>query len=307
MVKTGRIIEERKNYYLADIGDEIIPVLLKGNIKKKFKRILAGDFVDIEIFKNESGLEGVARKVHRRKNELYKPALANIDRVIFIVTLKEPSIELDFIDRFLFYMESLNIEVNIVFNKKDLIDKKIDNALLEFIKLYKDIGYNTIEVSGLNGENISDITNLCKNGVSIFAGPSGAGKSTILSHIFPNVEFVTNELSKNISRGVHTTTFTTLLNLGSAYIADTPGFSFLDLPKMDEEEVKNFFVEFSNFSHLCRFNNCMHINEPGCAIKSAIEDGTIFKSRFENYKMIFKEVRKNRLAIRDRGKKQIIR
>ncbi len=306
MIKKGRITEERKNYYLVDTGDDLVPSVLKGVLKRKHKRLLAGDFVDIEIINTDIS-EGVIRKLYKRKNELYKPAIANIDRVIFIITLKEPPIDLEYIDRFLFYMEKLDIPVIMTFNKSDLINKNKDSELIKIIDNYKSIGYDCIEVSAKTNSNIENLKSYCAEGVSIFAGPSGAGKSTILSLIFPHIHFETNELSKNISRGVHTTTFTSLLKSDNSFIADSPGFSFMDLPKMDEEDSRFCFMEFNKFEGQCKFNNCLHIDEPNCSVKNALENGEIEITRYNNYVKFFNEVKNKRISIRDRGGRRVIK
>lgn len=306
MIKKGRITEERKNYYLVDTGEELIPSVLKGVLKRKHKRILAGDFVDIEVINTDIS-EGVIRKLHKRKNELYKPAIANVDRVIFIITLKEPAIELEYVDRFLIYMEKLDIPIILAFNKIDLIDREKDTDLLQIIDDYKNIGYECIDVSAKENFKITELKDYCAEGVSIFAGPSGAGKSTILSIIFPEIHFDTNELSKNISRGVHTTTFTSLLKSDNSFIADSPGFSFMDLPLMDEEDTKLYFPEFQEHSELCKFNNCLHLKEPNCAVKKAVDAGQIKESRYNNYSKFFDEVKSKRINHRDRGNRRVIK
>ena len=307
MILAARIIEERKNYYIADTGAVSVPVVLKGILKKEHKRLLAGDFVDIEIFESEFGSEGIIRKLHPRRNELYKPAIANIDRVFLIVAIREPVLEPDYIDRFLFYLESRSVPAVIVFNKMDLAEKSSDDAYIYVTSYYESIGYPILKVSARECIGIESILTIAKSGVSIFAGPSGAGKSTLLSRIFPHIIFETNELSKNIMRGVNTTTFTTLLRYDVAFIADTPGFSYLEAPDLDEERVSSCFVEFADHAKHCRFSNCMHINEPECGVKDAVSRLVIAPFRYESYKNIYNEVKINRLNKRDRGARRIVR
>lgn len=290
MILRARIIEERKNYYVADTGTETVPALLKGILRKKHNRLLAGDFVDIEPFESENGTEAVIRKLHPRTNELSKPAIANIDRVFIITAVKNPQLEPDYIDRFLTYLESRSVPAVIVFNKTDLLDQATDQPILSIMEQYQSIGYTTLQVSAAENIGIDAIISEAQNGVSIFAGPSGAGKSTLLSKIFPDFHFATSELSRNINRGVNTTTFTTLFRYHDAFIADTPGFSYLDTPNISPEKLNDCFREFLPARSECRFADCVHINEPFCGIKRAVENGTISESRYSNYVALYREL-----------------
>ena len=242
----GRIIEEQKSYYLVDTEQGVIRSTLKGVLKKKEKRLYVGDNVTIELF-NIDIPEGIIRTLHSRKNTLHKPAVTNIDRIILVITIIEPALDLEFIDRFLFSCSVLDFPVILAFNKIDLLTQKGKEAQSEIVSLYEKIGYMCIEISALTGENVDIVVEHCKNLVSIFAGQSGTGKSTILSKIFPDKSFRISELSKNIQRGIHTTTNISLLKLTeSGYIADTPGFSFIDLPVVPEEEVVSFFPDIAS-------------------------------------------------------------
>jgi ribosome biogenesis GTPase len=294
MYLRGRIIEEQKNHYFVDTEKGIIKSALKGVLKKQKNRLYVGDFVDIELF-NIDQPEGIIRKLYQRENKFHKPAIANIQQIVFLNTLKEPALNLEFIDRFLLSSEVLHFPTLLVFNKNDLYTPTDKKKLSEITSYYSKIGYTCITVSALTGENLDSLIKLCNNMLSILAGLSGTGKSTILAKIFPEKSFRTQELSKNVSRGKHTTTSTILLKLPNfGYIADTPGFSFIDLPEIDEKDVSSHFPEISSNQGNCRFNNCIHEYEPGCAIKPLVETGEIAPFRYKNYLTIYNAIKEKR-------------
>ena len=193
-------------------------------------------------------------------------------------------------------MRVFHFPVLMVFNKSDLLTGAEKIAQAQIAGLYENIGYACLQASALTGENIEGIIMYCKNTLSIFAGQSGTGKSAILSRVFPDHTFRISELSKNIQRGVHTTTGITLLKLSeSSYIADTPGFSLMELPQIPEEEVVSFFPDIGLKQGSCKFSNCIHENEPGCFIKEMVGKGEIPQSRYLNYLKVYNYMnRKNR-------------
>lgn len=295
----GRIVEEQKNFYLVDTEKGIVRSTLKGVLKKQRKRLYVGDLVTIEVF-NRDTPEGIIRELFPRKNQLPKPAVANVDQVVCIITLKEPALDVEFLDRLLFTTGVLAFSASIVFNKSDLLTPADSSSLLKIIAYYKKIGYMCIQTSALSGENIGRVIELCRDSQSIFAGPSGTGKSTLLAKIFPDHTFRVAALSKNIERGVHTTTHTTLLKLtDSGYIADTPGFSYVELPIVSEEEVGSFFPEIDEGRSACKFSNCIHQNEPACAVKQMVDTGDILRSRYEQYLKIYNFMLKKRRTYSD--------
>ena len=294
MYVRGRIIEEHKNHYFVDTEQGVINATLKGVLKKQKNRLYVGDFVDVEVF-NMDPPEGIIRTLFHRKNIFHKPAIANIQQIVFVNTLKEPACNLEFIDRFLFSSRVFEFPTIMVFNKTDLYTQAEKKELAAICSCYERIGYTCLTISALTGENIESLIDLCENTLSILAGLSGTGKSTILAKIFPDRHFKTQELSKNIDRGMHTTTNTTLLKLsGPGYIADTPGFSYIDLPQIDELDVSPHFPEIADNEGLCKFSNCIHENEPGCAIKELVESGEIALHRYNNYLSIYKSVQGKR-------------
>lgn len=279
----GKIIEEQKNYYTVDTSVGTVRSELKGKIKQKEKRLYVGDIVTIEFY-NQDPPEAVIRELHPRVNFLSKPAVANIDLVFFVNTFKEPAMDYEFIDRFLFMAQVYRFPVVLVFNKDDMLLDSERAILTDILSYYEKIGFPGLLLSAKTGDHLKQLIDYGKEKISILAGLSGVGKSTILSSIFPQHTFRTGELSKSISRGMHITTATTLLKLPhGGYMADTPGFSYISLPIVDEETVGHYFSEIDRASDSCKFTNCIHDNEPGCAVKEMVAQGTIKESRYEMY------------------------
>ncbi len=298
MLVHGRIVEEQKNYYLVDTEKGLVRSFLKGVLKKKQKRLYVGDFVTVEIF-NFDIPEGIVRELHPRKNILHKPPVANIDRVILIQTLHEPPLDIEFMDRFLFSMQVPGYPVCIVFNKSDILADTDRAAVETLIQYYSRLGYTCLQTSALTGDNIDILIAACRDTLSIFAGPSGTGKTTILSTIFPDHDFRIGELSKVTGRGVHTTTHITLLKLtDGGYIADTPGFSFVQPPQINETEVAAYFPEIAAMQGSCKFNNCIHENEPQCAVREKAESGEILRSRYDTYLKLYHLMKEKRREYR---------
>ncbi len=280
---SGRIIEERKNYYVVDSHEGIFRSLLKGVARRKQKRLAVGDIVSIEIFDKENH-EAVIRKIEPRKNELPRPVVANIDQVLFVNCLIEPALEFSYIDRFLFAASVNNIEVHMLYNKTDLLNKEGMEELELIAETYALAGIKSSFTSIEDDDAMEKVKELCDGKLTVFAGPSGVGKSSIMQELFPEHEFITNELSEHISRGRNTTTHTSLLKLAeNSYIADTPGFSYMKIPKVEPVMVNAHFQDIADIALECRFNNCIHREEPGCAVKEALEEGTLDEVRYDNY------------------------
>lgn len=208
---------------------------------------------------------------------------SNIDQAILVVTMQSPQTSTGFIDRFLVSAQAYGVDVVILFNKTDLYDKATLVLLEERRSIYEKIGYYCLSKSTLN-DDLSDIKELMKGKVNVISGHSGVGKSTLLNSIQPNLNITTQEISEQHQQGQHTTTFSEMhdLNFGASII-DTPGVRGFGLIEMDKYELGDYFVEFFKLKSNCKFNNCLHINEPKCAVKLALENGEIAPSRYKNY------------------------
>ena len=287
-MKRGLVINREAQMigvYILDTGETYRGFPRKKVLKKT--KIYAGDFVLGEIVdKNTFTIEDV----EERKNFLKRPPVANVDKVIIVATIKFPDFDNFLIDNLLVVYEYLKSDPIIVFNKIDILDEEELKELEKWENIYKNANYDVLKVSASTGEGIDSLKEYLAGTISVFAGASGVGKSSILSKL-TGIEIETKEISKKLKRGRHTTTGVKLFPFGDkSFIGDTPGFSSVNaLYFMDKREVKNYFREFLRYK--CKFPNCMHINEPGCEVKSAVEKGEISKERYKSYlKIINSEI-----------------
>lgn len=267
------------------------PVLSKarGLFREDGTKPIVGDFVTIRMAPD--GDIGYIEEVDGRENQLLRPPVANIDRVFIVMSVREPNISLVLLDRFLVMCEREHLSAQIVLNKSDLID---DNFHKEIGSLYENMGYEVIYASTITKEGLDAIHDQMKEGTTAFAGPSGVGKSSILQALIPGFTFETGEISEKNKRGRHTTRHIEITPIGDdAYVLDTPGFSSLELIFVDDEsDLSHYFPDFPQGE--CRFDNCLHRKEPHCAVKAAVEEGTVAKSRYENYLTFLEEIEERR-------------
>ena len=261
--------------------------------------VAVGDIVDIEIEDVEEKT-GIIKKVHPRKNYVVRQSprkkhylhlmASNIDQAVLIITINYPKLKQGFIDRFLLMTEPYNIPVILVFNKSDLYDKG-EIGIYEYLKdIYTKIGYKCILTSAVTGEGIEELKEQLKDQTSLIAGQSGVGKSTLINKIQPGLDLKINELSRYTGKGQHTTTFAEMFNLDNGgKIIDTPGIKNLSFNNLEVLDIAHNFREFFIKSKHCKYSNCTHRNEPGCAVKEAIEAGEISELRYINYLQILDE------------------
>lgn len=288
---SGRVIEEQKNYFLADTDQGIIRCVLKGTLKKVRTRVCAGDVVTITLT-NTNPPEGIITAIADRTSYIRRPALANLTQIVLVLTLKSPNLDLESIDRMLFSAEVYGIRPLLVFNKADLLRDTELTELDTVISLYQKCGYTTLTTSAETLTGIDLLKEHCERQISAFSGLSGVGKSTLLSKIFPDIHFRIGEVSGLKGRGTHTTTNIIIHRYKEdSYIADTPGLSFIDIPEVPEESVGAYFPEIERCIGSCRFNNCIHDNEPGCEVMSKVSSGEIIESRREHYLKIYNEMK----------------
>ena len=258
----------------------------KGIFRNRNIKPLVGDNVVIEIVDKET-FTGNIVDILPRNNELIRPAAANIDQALIIFAIANPTPNYNLLDRFLVMMEYQKIPTIICFNKIDLVDKKYR----EHIQLqYKKCGCKVIFTSTSLDEGLEQLKQLLENKTTILAGPSGVGKSTITNKLYNKEVMETGNISK-IGRGRHTTRHSEIFNVGKdTYICDTPGFTSFHLPVIEKEELRFYYSEFEEYEGSCKYNGCVHINEPDCAVKNAVDEGILSRERYDMYVSLYQEL-----------------
>lgn len=266
--------------------------------------IAVGDQVNIEA-ENEWEDTMIITAISDRKNYITRVSPANkhqhhiiasnLDQSLLFATLKEPKTSQGFIDRFLITSEAYHIPSVIVFNKADLYKKKEEEKFNVFKNIYEKIGYKVLSMSIETGEGVEEVKSLLKDKTTLLSGHSGVGKSTFINAVFPDMKLKTQDVSGWSGKGLHTTTFAEMYDLQfGGKIIDTPGIRELGLVDISKQELSHYFPEMRVLINDCQFNNCMHLNEPGCAVKMAVEDGTIHMDRYISYCNILESINEKR-------------
>lgn len=285
----GKIIKGVAGFYYVDTGESgIYECKAKGIFRKDRKKPLVGDDVEIEIL-NEKEKEGNLTQILERKNELFRPAVANVDQALVIFALEDPRPNIALLDRFLVMMEQQGVQAAVCFNKGDLVPEE---EALGQCKIYEDCGYCVFLCSAAKKEGIGEIREYLRGRTTVVAGPSGVGKSSLTNLFQSEIQMETGEISRKLKRGKHTTRHSQLIALEKdTWICDTPGFTSLYTDNMEKEELRQYFPEFRPFEGTCRFQGCVHVKEPGCSVKEALGQGRIHRSRYENYVMFYEELK----------------
>ncbi|WP_294672598.1 MULTISPECIES: ribosome small subunit-dependent GTPase A [unclassified Ruminococcus] len=288
----GKIIKGIAGFYYIYAEDgNVYECKAKGIFRKDNFKPLVGDNVEITVL-NEEEKEGSVTSILPRRNSLIRPAVANVDQAFLIFAMENPKPNFLLLDRFLIMMEQQEIPVVICFNKKDVGEKEEMEKLYE---IYTGCGYRVVLSSTYEGEGMDEIREILKGKTTVVAGPSGVGKSSITNCMQGEVQMETGEISKKLKRGKHTTRHSQVIPVEkNTFLVDTPGFSSLYLTDMKEEELRDYFPEFVMYEPQCRFQGCMHIHEPGCAVKEALSEGEISQQRYDNYLALYEELKEKR-------------
>ena len=289
---TGKIIKGIAGFYYVHTGRSgLYECKARGAFRNQKIKPLVGDEVRLDII-DAAEKKGNITEILPRRNELVRPAVANIDQALILFALKEPEPNLNLLDRFLIQMGKRDIPVVIGFNKADLADKTV---IRQVRHIYDLAGYKNFVISVEKKEGLSKVDECLRRKTTVLAGPSGVGKSSLMNHLYPEAAMETGAVSEKIKRGRHTTRHSQLFYLGEdTYLFDTPGFTSLYLTDFTEENLKDYFPEFLSYEPDCRFVGCRHINEPDCGVKQALNEGKISPVRYEHYVQMYNELKEQR-------------
>ncbi|MBP5159342.1 MAG: ribosome small subunit-dependent GTPase A [Lachnospiraceae bacterium] len=288
----GKIIRGVGGFYYVTADDLFTyECKARGVFRNESVKPLVGDNVEIEILSGEEKLANIT-KVLKRRNALIRPEVANVDQAMIIFAASEPKPNLNLLDRFLLMMRLQDVETVIVFNKKDKVTKSDLDSLY---RIYEKSGNRVIFSSALFSEGIEAIMDELKGRTTVLAGPSGVGKSSIMNTVNPDAAMETGDLSRKLKRGKHTTRHSELMMVcRDTFLVDTPGFSSLYVPDIEAGHLKDYYPEFEEYEDECRFAGCLHLKEPGCRVKQAVEEGAISRSRYDNYVYLYDELKDKR-------------
>lgn len=291
---TGRIIRGIAGFYYVDTADYgVVECHARGILRKDKTKPLVGDTVILEILPDEDA-KGHIVSVNDRINSLYRPEVANVDQVVIVFAMEKPAPNLMLLDKFLIMPNANDIPCHIVFNKKDLVSTERINELKD---AYSAFGGKVIPISAKDESDVDNIKHLLEGKVTVLAGPSGVGKSTLINAVVGKQLMETGEISQKLMRGKHTTRRSELFKIsGDTYIMDTPGFTSFELTEdVTKDNLSSYYTEFFEYEGKCRFLPCSHTHEPGCAVKSAVNENCISQIRYDNYNKIYEELKNRRV------------
>ena len=283
--ETGIIIKITGGFYYVEAADGVFECKARGVFRKRGTSPLVGDYVDITV--PDDGYCSIDA-IRERRNSLVRPALANLDNLMIVSSVKEPEVNLYLIDKMTAAAVSKEITPIVVFSKSDL------GSAEKLVEIYRAVGIHAYEFSSVDNRGLDVIKAELKDRVTAFCGNSGVGKSTLLNALFPDLQLQTGEISDKLGRGRHTTRTVELFRKHGGYIADTPGFSTVDIERFElirKDELKFAFPEFEDYFGTCKFNSCNHVCEQGCRVIEAVESGVIPRSRHESYIRMYNEVK----------------
>ncbi len=288
----GKIIKGIAGFYYVHVeGRGTYECKAKGIFRKDHVKPLVGDDVMMDVLDEGERLGNISGILPRR-SALIRPAVANVDQALIIFAIVKPDPNFNLLDRFLIRMERQNLPTIICFNKQDIASEQEKEALLQ---AYEACGYHVLFISALENEGVDRVRELLNGKTTTVAGPSGVGKSSLINQLAPRANMETGEISAKIARGKHTTRHSEIIALGEeTYIVDTPGFTSLDISEITKEELGQYYPEFVQYEPYCKFSGCAHISEPSCGVKAAVTEGKISTVRYENYKILYQELKDKR-------------
>ncbi|NNJ29070.1 ribosome small subunit-dependent GTPase A [Lacrimispora defluvii] len=289
---TGKILKGIAGfYYVHSKEGNLYECKAKGIFRNRNVKPLVGDDVEITVL-NEAERIGNIEEILPRKNALVRPAVANVDQALVVFSITHPEPNFNLLDRFLVMMESQDVPVHICFNKIDLSEHE---KMADLRKMYEAAGYPVYFTSIYENKGIETVRDILAGKTTVLAGPSGVGKSSLTNLLYPEAEMETARISEKIQRGKHTTRHSELFGIGNqTYMMDTPGFSSMYLEDMECGRLKEYFPEFEPYETDCRFLGCVHIGEKVCGVKDAVTEGKISQSRYDNYRLLYEELKEKR-------------
>jgi ribosome biogenesis GTPase len=286
-MEEGIIVKGIGGFYYIKQGNKIFECKARGKFRNKKITPLVGDYVLFTY--DDMTKQGIIEDILERQVKLLRPPVANVEQAIIVFALKNPDPNLRLLDKILIMSEYHDLELKICINKIDLDEDKYFDHIME---MYKNTGYEIIPCSTKQDIGIDRIKTVLKDKISVFAGPSGVGKSSLLNKVQSGLELKTGEISSKIKRGKHTTRHSELLQLDfGGWVVDSPGFTSLNIDFIEIEELGYLFPEFKKYINDCKFANCLHVNEPGCGVKNALDMGYINRDRYNNYVEFLEQIK----------------
>ncbi|PIC87584.1 ribosome small subunit-dependent GTPase A [Sporosarcina sp. P20a] len=283
----GQIRKAISGFYYVEHNGNLIQCKSRGVFRLKKINPLVGDFV---TYVPDGANDATITDVHQRKSELVRPPIANVDQVLLVFSVVEPNMSLRLLDRFLTVIESHQLEPILYISKEDIANPKTLEENEVNLAYYRRIGYTVLRNVENKHSLLETLRPYFSGKTTVLAGQSGVGKSTLLNTILPELQLKTGVISDALGRGKHTTRHVELLEVADGLVADTPGFSSLDFEHIEKEELRDYFVEISEAGADCKFRGCLHLKEPGCAVKAQVEEGKISEGRYKNYLLFLQEI-----------------